>query len=180
VRVRQREYFSNTCRRIDANPPPLEKLVAGVPTELAEVIHKCLQKDPDSRYPSIDEVRTAIGELGQQTRASSVDDPQGTQPQEVSSLETASAQPEPPAKPGFRRWWLALAGAVVSAGVLLWHFVGPRADLRERRVEIETSATSDLRSFALSPDASQIAYVANADGQNLLWVSGSTKPRESR
>jgi hypothetical protein len=27
---------------LDANPPPIEKLVNGVPPELAEVIHKCI------------------------------------------------------------------------------------------------------------------------------------------
>jgi serine/threonine protein kinase/Tol biopolymer transport system component len=155
---------------LDASPPPIEKLVAGVPPELSEVILKCLRKDPDGRYPSIDEVRIAIGEPGQQTGAAGAARRQRSQPQEVSSVETTSSPAEPSAKPGFRRWWLVLAGALVSAGAMIWHFAGPRADLRERRVEIETPATSDPRSFALSPDGRQIAYVATADGENQLWV----------
>src|SRR5262249_33721895 len=77
---------------------------------------------------------------------------------------------EPSAKPGFRRWWLVPAAALVSTAALLWHFAGPPTNPHERRVEIETSATSDPRSFALSPDGSRIAYVATADGQTELWV----------
>lgn len=152
---------------LEANPPAIEKLVAGVPPEMAEIIHKCLRKDPDSRYTSIDEVRIAISELGQPTGSAKSDGRQGNT---LQAVEPASALPGPPANPGFRRWWLVLAGALVCAGALLWRFADARADLQERRVEIETPASSDPRSFALSPDGAQIAYVATASGQTELWV----------
>jgi dipeptidyl aminopeptidase/acylaminoacyl peptidase len=40
----------------------------------------------------------------------------------------------------------------------------------ETRLEIDTPATNDPRSFALSPDGRWLAYVASGDGQSRLWV----------
>src|SRR6185295_19147162 len=58
----------------------------------------------------------------------------------------------------------------ITAAVVAW-FVRPSADVAERRVvEITTPWTSDLWSFAVSPDGRRIAYVADHDGQPMLWV----------
>ena len=88
-------------------------------------------------------------------------------PCEVSAVEAPTSPEEPPgAKAGFPQWRLTLAAAA-AAGVFFWYFLAPRA---ETRSEIETPATSDPRSFALSPDGKRIAYAATVDGQTQLWV----------
>ena len=38
------------------------------------------------------------------------------------------------------------------------------------RVEITTPPTTDLVSFALSPDGDKLAYVASSDGRPMLWL----------
>jgi DNA-binding winged helix-turn-helix (wHTH) protein/Tol biopolymer transport system component len=69
-------------------------------------------------------------------------------------------------------WLIRVASAAVLVAVLATlYFRGPSApDLPETRLEIDTPATNDPRSFALSPDGRQLAYVATADGQSRLWV----------
>jgi serine/threonine protein kinase/tetratricopeptide (TPR) repeat protein len=63
-----RESISATLAAVlDATPPPIEEIAAGVPCELVHIVHKCLSKDPDGRYSSIDEVRIAINEFEKET-----------------------------------------------------------------------------------------------------------------
>jgi serine/threonine protein kinase/Flp pilus assembly protein TadD len=55
------------------DPAPVGDMVAGVPPELAQIIHRCLSKGPDSRFQTIDEVRRALDDLGKDNgRASGV------------------------------------------------------------------------------------------------------------
>lgn len=71
-----------------------------------------------------------------------------------------------------QRWLIAAAAAAVLLLVLaIVYFRGTSApDGPEMRLEIDTPATNDPRSFALSPDGRQLAYVATVEGQSRLWV----------
>jgi DNA-binding winged helix-turn-helix (wHTH) protein/Tol biopolymer transport system component len=94
--------------------------------------------------------------------------------EERESSETPPA-PEPATPPrriSFNPWIVAAASAVVAiAAVAFVFFLGkPDADLPETRSVIETPPTGDPRSFALSPDGRQLAFVATADGVSRLWV----------
>jgi Tol biopolymer transport system component/DNA-binding winged helix-turn-helix (wHTH) protein len=69
-------------------------------------------------------------------------------------------------------WLIPVASAAILVAVLAFVYFGgtPTPDGPEMRTEIDTPATNDPRSFALSPDGRQLAYVATADGQSRLWV----------
>jgi DNA-binding winged helix-turn-helix (wHTH) protein/Tol biopolymer transport system component len=69
-------------------------------------------------------------------------------------------------------WLLAAALVAVALGAIAYIRLSRTSgsDLPEMRVEIATPATDDPRSFALSPDGRQLAYVATADGHSWLWV----------
>jgi serine/threonine-protein kinase len=41
-------------------PPPLEQIASWVPVELARVVHRCLEKDPDARFQSMSELAEAL------------------------------------------------------------------------------------------------------------------------
>jgi hypothetical protein len=49
------------------DPAPVGEIAAGVPPKLAQIIHRCLSKDPGSRFQAIDDVRLAIGDLEKDT-----------------------------------------------------------------------------------------------------------------
>lgn len=82
----------------------------------------------------------------------------------------------PPATPkrwlAAQPWLIPVASAAILVAVLaVVYFRGtPAPEGPETRSEIDTPTTNDPRSFALSPDGRQLAYVATADGQSRLWV----------
>ena len=123
--------------------PPLER-----------VIRKCLAKDPDERFQSARDLKTA--------------------------LHWALEHPPAPAaaKPG-RRWWIAAATLVI--GVLLggWgvsRFRRPPAEARPYRLQIDPPEGSrfafgaGVGGIALSPDGRTAAFVASSSGKSGLWV----------
>jgi DNA-binding winged helix-turn-helix (wHTH) protein len=86
----------------------------------------------------------------------------------IATSEGAPANRRFPARP----WLIAAASVLILIAVLAVVYVrstsfptGP-----EMRLEIDTPATNDPRSFALSPDGRQLVYVATVEGQSRLWV----------
>ena len=68
--------------------------------------------------------------------------------------------------------WIAAAVLLLALAALSFvHFreVPPTA-APEMQTEINTPSTSDLTSFALSPDGRQIVFVASGDGTARLWL----------
>jgi eukaryotic-like serine/threonine-protein kinase len=131
-------------------------------------IRKALGDDPKApRYietvPSVGyrfaaDCKEEIKEHGEETRPAPVNE--GTRP---------AAKPWLAAKPSLIA---AVAAGLLLSVLAIVYFRGTSAsDGPEMRTEIETPATNDPRSFALSPDGRQLAYVAaNAEGQSRLWV----------
>ncbi len=57
----QGDDWQEVCRAIlDSEPQPLGELTTGYPKEVIQLVERCLQKDPDKRYPSFDEVLRAL------------------------------------------------------------------------------------------------------------------------
>ena len=71
--------------------------------------------------------------------------------------------------------WMAFAGVAIVAAAMTLPTVrhlreAPTPAPPETRLEIATPATSDVASFAVSPDGRQIVFVASGDGASRLWV----------
>ncbi len=91
---------------------------------------------------------------------------------EGSETLPASEPAVAPRRVAVNPWFVAAVSAVVAISAVASVFFQskPEADLPETRSAIETPPTSDPRSFALSPDGRQLAFVATADGVSRLWV----------
>jgi len=130
--------------------PDWTRLPPDVPPRINELLRLCLQKDTKKRRQTATDVRIDI-ELAL--------DP---------ALETASA--------GSRTRERLLMGTALALFIgivaLSWvHFRETAPDAPpEMRVNIVTAGTSDPFSFALSPDARKLAFVASDDGQPSLWI----------
>ena len=57
----QGDGWEEVCRNIlETAPPPLGGLVSGYPKELIRLVERCLEKEPDKRYTSFDEILPAL------------------------------------------------------------------------------------------------------------------------
>jgi Tol biopolymer transport system component len=81
-----------------------------------------------------------------------------------------------------REWWSAALVAAFAAGAAAswWLSRPPARPPAEMRLEITTPPTTDPVSLAISPDGSQLVFVASAGGTQRLWLrllkDGTSKP----
>jgi serine/threonine-protein kinase len=86
-------------------PVPLEELRAGVPAPVVEAIRRCLEKDPDDRWQSAEEMLQHL--------ESAVTTPTGG----VTPADTQPVQSSSPRARAGRRWWIpSIAAAVIVFG----------------------------------------------------------------
>jgi DNA-binding winged helix-turn-helix (wHTH) protein/Tol biopolymer transport system component len=130
-------------------------------------IRKALDDDP--RAPRYIET---VPSVGYRFNADIKKDKEDTETPPVPALPKTGLEPIRQTRSFPWPWLISAMSAGLAVSVLaVLHFRGaPAIDLPETRSEIDTPATSDPRSFALSPDGRQLAYVATADGQSRLWV----------
>jgi Tol biopolymer transport system component len=142
------DTIGEIIERVLSEQPALDQ----VPAEWRPLLARCFVKDPRLRLQSIGEARLA--------------------------LEGAIELVAPVAIRGraaARSRWAFVAAAIavlalaVVAGVSYARHSFATAN-PETRLEIVVPTTGDPRSFALSPDGSQIAYVAPGEGGPQLWV----------
>ncbi|MGD8376680.1 MAG: protein kinase [Acidobacteriota bacterium] len=138
-------------------PRPLREIVDDVPEELARLVGKLLEKDPEFRYPD--------------ARALEVD-------VRVLLRDSTSEIPLPPAgsrRPDRRRrlrfGFLAMA-VLALAGVVGWGLMrGPSSGgATPRRVLPLSDGTSADLSPSFSPDGASIVFSSDRGGQRDLWV----------
>jgi serine/threonine protein kinase len=138
---------------MSTEPPPIASLQS-MP-HIDHLLRRCLEKDRDRRWQSIGDV---AGELRWV-----LEHPMPTAP-----LVTAR-------RPRGRAWIVA----VVVASVLAWFAIGMTwrtlrratrpSDMPSFRLELTTPPTDDP-TMALTPDGTQIAFVANQNRVPMLWV----------
>jgi serine/threonine protein kinase/Tol biopolymer transport system component len=147
-----RATTAETLVAILEHDPDWERLPPSLPASIRRVLRRCLEKDPRRRLHHIADARIEVEDA--------VSDPE----EFSSALVSASNRRR---VPGISIVVLALG---IAAAMVAW-FVRPAPNVAERRVvEITTPWTSDLWSFAVSPDGRRIAYVADHEGQPTLWV----------
>ena len=137
-----------------------------IPPKLEEVIARCMEKDPDLRYQTAADLR---GDLKRVLRDHS------TQMMAVSSGETGwrrtptpAPVPPPPAKPSRVGRHVAIWGAVVVLGALVWFALGRRdpGGGPTPRLSPFTALPGQLRQPVFSPVGNQIAFAWNGgDGE---------------
>ena len=154
---------------IHEEPEPITALRSGIPVQLDQIVAKAMAKDPQERYQHVDEMLADLRTLRKRL---------GSAPLAVAASNSRRARP---------RWWARrsygiAAAAVLLAAVLAWA-LGLRqpapatrgAPLVKFLVYPPDGAQFRLvdpiaESLAVSPDGSQLAFVAVTQGQLRLWV----------
>ncbi len=148
-------------------PEPISERVPGAPPQLEWVIRHCLRKDPSRRFQHMDDVKTALEELKEES--------------ESGQLTVISAPPR-------RRWMpLMVAGGVVVlatvVGLSWWVATRRSSAPQQAQGPVLTRLTSDTgltTQPAVSPKGDLLAYASDRSGEGNLdiWVQqiGSGQP----
>jgi Tol biopolymer transport system component len=153
-RAFQGETSTDTLAAIVEREPSWA-LPSTTPVRVQELLRRCLQKDNRQRLRDIGEARIAIDEVQN-----------GRRRKNQVARETT-----------FRErmaWVTGLAMLVVIAAVAITWALRPAATPQEFRVDITTPPTTewttDLMSFAISPDGRRLVFVASGNGASQLWL----------
>ena len=129
---------------MEREPEPLETA-----PPLDRVIRKCLMKDPDERFQTARDLKTAL----------------------LWAVEGEGASSAPSrSRLSKMGWFAAVAATLVAVVFAVLYFRATTVTAPETRLDIVTPATNNPAAFALSPDGRKIAYVASGDGASRLWV----------
>jgi serine/threonine protein kinase len=156
------------------------RLNTGVPAELAQVIHKGMEKDRDLRYQSAAEMRADLKRLKRDTSSGRVSLGSGLHRDAAASGSTAtSASPSdstsiavPPEKRSL--WKPILAAAIVVLAIAAFAAYKllnrPRAfNLQDMQITKLTDS-GNAADVAISPDGREIVYVLVNGEKQSLWV----------
>jgi len=136
----------------------LDRLPAGTPPAVRNLIARCLERDVRRRLSHIGEARIIL------------EDPLSTSP--------APAQGPPPSRPVK---WMALSGfLLVALAVLAFvHFRATPEETHLLKFTLGLPGNALLDSFsppAMSPDGRRVAFVATASGRASLWLRDLDSP----
>ncbi len=147
-------------------PTPVTELKQSLPPQVARVIRRCLEKDPDRRYQHALDLRNDLEEirdsLGDAVLASDT----------APSASTVAAEPKSGVPwPAFAAL-LLLGGAI---GVLAMSLVGGgRTSTSDPRADAVLTQVTDLPGIetepSISPEGRMIAYAGDADGNFDIYL----------
>ena len=138
---------------MSSEPQSMAALQSMTPSSLDHIVRTCLAKDPDVR-------RQSAGDLMR----------------DLKWLTDAGEDKDLAASGSGRRFPIAWVSALAVVGaiaivVIVLALRPTSVELPEMRVDIDTPATSDPVSFALSPDGQQLVFTAiGSGGSSQLWL----------
>ena len=143
------ETISDTIAAVLGRGPDWQMLPETTPASVRRLLQRCLEKNPKRRLHDIADARI---ELEDTLAGGGVEAMEGEAP----------------------RSWTRLAVAVLAIGALAvptaLYFRRAVPEPVVTRLDVVTPPTSDALSFALSPDARQLAFVANGERGSQLWL----------
>ena len=161
--------ISDTLAAVLRAEPDWTRLPAETPASLRKLLRRCLEKDRKRRLDSASAARLEIDDALMAPAA---------------DTSPIGAAPSPSSARGTRLAWVVAAGLGLAVALLAVPAVrylreAPPEAPPETRTEITTPVGGDSLSFALSPDGTQIVFVAAGDGSSRLWLRslGATTAR---
>ena len=142
---------------LEKDPEPLANVQPTSPAALDYTVRSCLEKNPDERIQTAHDVKLQLAWIG------------------ISSSQTG-APALPSSKPRPTLWLAAiavLALAVIALTVALMWSAPARRVLRVNLLPPEGTRFETLYrngAPALSPDGTHLAFIAQKDGRNSLWL----------
>ena len=156
----QDSHVGTVAAILHKDPPPLRELTPAVPSGLARVVAKCLQKQPRDRWQDMQDLKLVLSGL-------------------LEDLETPSSGVIPAPLPSQPRWRWFVPAAVVAVGLAIgalamyaWMRTQPVETVNEPVYRMVT-ADNGLNDYpALSRDGKFIAFSSDrAGGANLdIWL----------
>ena len=149
---------------LESDPQPVSALKPSTPPAFEHVVTTCLQKNPEERFQTAHDIKLELQWIAADKSAPAV-----------------ATAPFVPARVRERMGWAAGVVAAVlvgaTAGMFLYHPAQTAPAIRAA-INPPANATLDLvGNFAgppvLSSDGARIAFVANSDGKNMIWVRPS-------
>lgn len=159
---------------IGKEPPSLEQYVDNPPIELARVIEKALQKDPDERYQSMEPLLLDLKDVKQELVANSYSGA-GTVTTKVISPTPATVA----VQRNVRLKWVIAASAASIFALGAWWLIErtndatPGMKVSMTSVSITSwNATAGESIFAgsFSPDGKMVAFSSSKTGSTEIWV----------
>jgi serine/threonine protein kinase/Tol biopolymer transport system component len=139
------------------DPPAPSDLAPDIDRGLEAVILRCIRKDPDRRFQSMLEVKSALEDLREQV-------PSGRRTRSLASLE--------PLHKSFPLWTVALSLLVLAASAGLWFWRSAPPKTLEPVLQRLTTDSGLSLDPAISRDAKMLAYASDRSGEGNLdiWV----------
>ncbi len=152
------ETTAEVLARVIEREPDLNRLPAGTPTTIRELLRRCLAKNPRQRLRDIGDARIVIEEY--------CANPAATQPQGAAATPAAHLQRSSPLL-----WLFAgLALGVLAAVIAGWK-LRPAAPIQPMmRFSAVTNFTGIDAEPSFSPDGRSIAFLSNRGGSFDIWV----------
>ncbi len=152
------DLFDAICNE---EPAPLSAGQSEIPVELEEIIHKALEKNPDRRFQTAEELRTQLDAVRQKLERESEDD---------------SFWRRHRGKLGFAAVIAAFCGIALS-----WSWVARQVAPRPIPTITRLANVKVSEGFvSFSPDGRSIAYSASNDGEQRIWVRSLERDEEPR
>jgi serine/threonine protein kinase/WD40 repeat protein len=147
---------------LESDPAPISTVKPQIPPAFEHVVTTCLQKNPEERYQSAQDIKLELQWVATDRPVPAV----------------ATATPEPAKKKERLGWAAALAVAIVLTAAAAVFFYHPAQSARSIRAVIDPPEKSTFNLTGdsagppvLSPDGSSIAFATTgADGKTALWV----------
>jgi serine/threonine protein kinase len=142
---------------LEREPEPLANVQPTSPATLHYTVRICLEKNPDDRLQTAHDVKLQLAWI-------------------ANSGSQTSAPALPSSKPRPKLWLAALALLALAVIALTMAFVSPAPPRRVLRVNLLPPEGTRFETLyrngapAISPDGAHIAFIAQKDGKNSLWL----------
>jgi eukaryotic-like serine/threonine-protein kinase len=147
---------------LEKDPEPISDVQPTSPASLDYTVRTCLEKNPDDRFQTAHDVKLQLAWVAKT---------------EIAKSSSQTAAPASPASKSRPKLWIAatavLALAVIALIVALVSSQPPRRVLRTNLLPPDGTRFETLYrngAPALSPDGTHIAFIAQKDGRNSLWL----------